>query len=56
MSEPRKLYVKPEITRVDLIEDEIALATCKTMTPQTTVKGTAPGSCGGKNCKNNTTS
>ncbi len=26
---PRKAYRKPEVTRVDLVEDEVALATCK---------------------------
>lgn len=25
----RKAYRKPEVTRVDLVEDEVALATCK---------------------------
>jgi len=25
----RKRYVKPEVTRVDLIEDEVAMVTCK---------------------------
>jgi len=25
----RKRYVKPEVTRVDLIADEVALASCK---------------------------
>lgn len=54
--QPRKHYAKPEITRVDLVEDEIALATCKTMTPQTTAKGSAPGGCKAKNCKDNGTS
>jgi hypothetical protein len=28
----RKLYQKPAITRVDLIEDEVALASCKKAT------------------------
>lgn len=52
----RKPYAKPELVRVDLVEDEIALATCKTAAPQTTVKGTTPGGCAAKNCKANTTS
>ncbi len=50
----RKRYVKPELTRVDLIEDEVALATCKIATPQTTGKfkgGLA--SCSFNNCKTN---
>lgn len=52
----RKPYAKPDIVRVDLVEDEIALATCKTMTPQTKVKGSTPGGCKAKNCKDNGTS
>lgn len=52
----RKPYVKPDVVRVDLVEDEIALATCKTAVPQTTYKGTAPAGCRTKNCKNNGTS
>ncbi len=47
----RRPYEKPEIVRVDLIEDEIALATCKSLTPQTAVKGAALGGCSAKNCK-----
>lgn len=58
MPEPggRRPYTKPEMTRVELVVDEVALAVCKTPSPQTTVKGTAPLGCSAKNCKQNTTS
>lgn len=29
MGEERKPYLKPEVVRVDLVEDEVALAACK---------------------------
>ena len=31
----RKPYHKPDVTRVDLIEDEVALASCKQAVPAT---------------------
>ncbi|HEV8306524.1 MAG TPA: hypothetical protein VGW35_02555 [Methylomirabilota bacterium] len=52
----RKTYVKPDLTRVDLVEEEVALAVCKTLAPQTVVKGAASGGCAAKGCKNDTTS
>jgi hypothetical protein len=56
MPDARRPYVRPEVVRVDLIEDEVALQVCKTAAPQTTVKGTAPGGCRAKICNQNGTS
>ena len=52
----RKRYVTPHVTRVDFVEDEIALASCKTPKPQVTTQGSNPNSCAAKNCRNNGTS
>lgn len=50
----RKRYVKPELTRVDLVEDEVALAVCKIAAPQTTGKFRgSPAACSFNNCKTN---
>ena len=56
MPDSRRPYIRPEIVRVDLIEDEVALATCKTIAPQTSVKSTTPGGCKAKSCNSNGTS
>lgn len=53
MPESRRPYARPEVVRVDLVEDEIALSTCKTQAPQTKAKGAFPGGCQKKSCKNN---
>ena len=53
----RKIYVKPEVTRVDLIEDEVALASCKASfrtTHSTPNSGT--NKCNTSTCKLQTTS
>lgn len=49
---PRRPYTKPEVVRVDLIEDEVALVVCKSIAPQTKAKvGGAPAGCKARNCK-----
>ena len=45
----RKEYRKPEVVRVDLLEDEVALAACKSPNP-TSLSG-ASGLFGNKKCK-----
>jgi hypothetical protein len=45
----RKEYRKPELVRVDLLEDEVALAACKSPNP-TSLAG-ASGLFGNKKCK-----
>jgi hypothetical protein len=46
---PRKVYGKPEIVRIDLLEDEVALAACKS--PNATNLAGAVGLFGNKKCK-----
>ena len=44
----RKPYHKPEIARVDLVEDEVALSSCKKAVPTAI---TSSGQSGTKTCK-----
>jgi len=46
----RKIYVKPQVTRVDLIEDEVALAACK----RSTISSHTTPNRGSTKCNTNT--